>query len=105
MNDARDRDAATAGEPPGVTFHGVSFRPHDHSIREFTHAELDRELKDREVFSWIDLQADTVAPLNEVLAHFGIDLTLGVHFDAPEVLPRIHEHPNCLAFNLYEIED
>src|SRR5690349_5767846 len=90
---------------PERVFHGVSFCPVEHTIREFTAEQVDRELRDNTVFSWIDLQADTVAPLNEVLAHVGIDLTLGVHFDAPEVLPRIHEHPKCLAFNLYEIED
>jgi len=88
-----------------MVFHGISFCPGDHTNREFAFEDLDRELCDRSVFSWIDIQAESVATFNEVLEHAGLDLTLGVHFDAPEVLPRIHEHPACLAFNLYEIED
>src|SRR5262245_36521436 len=96
-------DVGRAG--PGITFHGISFCPADHTIREFQLDQLDDELYDRSVFSWIDIQADSVAPFNEVLEHAGLDLTLGQHFDAPEVLPRIVERNNCLAFNLYEIED
>jgi len=40
-----------------------------------------------------------------VLRRLDIDLVLVSHFDTPEVLPRIVERPDCLAFYLYEIEE
>ncbi len=41
--------------------------------------------------------------MNEVLRRMELDLTLVSHFDQPEVLPRIVERPDCLAFYLYPI--
>jgi magnesium/cobalt transport protein CorA len=86
---------------PGLVFHGVSFKPADRSVRVFDLAGLDGELEDPSVFSWVDIQAPDIAPMNEVLRRMGIDLTLVSHFDMPEVLPRIVERPDCLAFYLY----
>ncbi|HJS57622.1 MAG TPA: magnesium transporter CorA family protein [Vicinamibacteria bacterium] len=86
-------------------FHGVSFNPQDRTSRIFGRDELDRELRDPNVFSWIDIQAPDISALNEVLKRLEIDLVLVSHFDAPEVLPRIVERRDCLAFYLYEVED
>ena len=55
------------------------------------------------MFSWIDIQAPDITPLNEVLRRMDIDLVLTSHFDRPEVLPRIVERSDCLAFYLYPI--
>ncbi len=89
---------------PGV-FYGVSFNPSDRTSRTFGREDLDRELQDPNVFSWIDIQAPQIDTLNEVLKRLEIDLVLVSHFDAPEVLPRIVERPDCLAFYLYEVEE
>ena len=86
-------------------FHGVSFDPATQAVRRFSLAELDRELADPAVFSWIDIQADRIDPLNDVLRRMGIDLVLVGHFGEPEVLPRIVERPDCLAFYLYSIHE
>jgi magnesium transporter len=88
---------------PGLVFHGVSFAPADRSVRVFDLAGLDRELEDPGVFSWVDIEAPDIAPMNEVLRRMDIDLLLVSHFDSPEVLPRIVERPDCLAFYLYPI--
>jgi magnesium transporter len=96
----------TLEEPgPAAAFHGVSFDPRSRAVRTFSREEADRELKDPGVFSWIDVQAPAIAPLNDVLSALGIDLVLVSHFDAPEILPRIVERPDCLAFYLYEVAD
>jgi Mg2+ and Co2+ transporters len=84
-------------------FHGISFNPKDRMARTFTREELDRELKDLDVFSWIDIEAPDIEALNEVLRLIDIDLMLMSHFEEPEVLPRVVERPDCLAFYLYEI--
>jgi magnesium transporter len=55
------------------------------------------------VFSWVDIQAPDIAPMNEVLRRMDIDLVLVSHFDRPEVLPRIVERSDCLAFYLYPV--
>jgi magnesium transporter len=94
--------AATSGTS---VFHGVSFNPAQHTTHVFGREHLDRELRDPAVFSWIDIQAPDIAELNEVLRRWNIDLVLASHFDAPEVLPRIVERPDCLAFYLYEVEN
>ncbi len=88
-----------------AVFHGVSFNPTDRSTRSFDRAGLDHELADPQVFSWIDIQASDIQSLNDVLKRLEIDLVLVSHFDKPEVLPRIVERPDCLAFYLYEIEE
>jgi magnesium transporter len=88
-----------------VVFHGVSFNPTERSTRVFGRADLDRELADPAVFSWIDVQGPSISVLNEVLRRWNIDLRLVSHFDEPEVLPRIVERPDCLAFYLYEVAD
>jgi magnesium transporter len=86
-------------------FHGVSFDPKKQTTRRFSRDDLDRELNDPEVFSWIDVQAPDIAALNDVLRRWDIDLVLTSHFEEPEILPRIVERPDCLAFYLYEVED
>ncbi|HEY7514411.1 MAG TPA: CorA family divalent cation transporter [Vicinamibacteria bacterium] len=86
-------------------FHGVSFDRENHVVRPFGQDDLDRERLDPRVFSWVDLQAADINALNEVLRRWNIDLVLTSHFDAPEILPRIVEQRDCLAFYLYEIED
>jgi magnesium transporter len=102
MSDA----AADLPAPDSATlFHGVSFNPADNSVRPFGQDELERELGDPAVFSWIDLQAPEISALNEVLRRWDIDLVLSSHFNTPEVLPRIVERSECLAFYLYEIEN
>jgi magnesium transporter len=84
-------------------FHGVSFNPIERTTRTFARHELDRELADPAVFSWVDIEGPDIAPMNEVMRQMEIDLVLVGHFDEPEVLPRIVERPDCLAFYLYPI--
>ncbi|HET7706497.1 MAG TPA: CorA family divalent cation transporter, partial [Thermoanaerobaculia bacterium] len=87
-------------------FHGVAFNPATVEVREFTFEDLDRELNDeRVVFSWIDIQSSDISRLNDVLRRWEIDLILVNRFNEPEVLPRIVERPDCLAFYLYEVVD
>lgn len=83
--------------------YGVSFNPTDRSHRVFGLDDLVDELGDPSVFSWIDVEAPDIRALNAVLGFVDIDLVLVSHFDRPEILPRIVEHPDCLAFYLYEI--
>ncbi len=90
-------------ETPGLIFHGISFDPSSHAVRSFDLSGFDAELQDPAVFSWIDIEAPDITPLNEVLRRIDIDLVLASHFDRPEVLPRIVERSNCLAFYLYPI--
>jgi magnesium transporter len=97
------RDRSPLAGMPGLVFHGVSFDPRDRSTRRFELAGLDAELENEHVFSWVDIQAPEISPLNEVLRRMELDLTLISHFDQPEVLPRIVERPDCLAFYLYPI--
>jgi magnesium/cobalt transport protein CorA len=94
-----------SGAGPDTIFHGVCFDPRDRTSRLFGRDELDAVLADDPVFCWIDLQGPDIAPLNELLRVREIDLKLVSHFDAPEILPRIVERHDCLAFYLYEIED
>lgn len=91
--------------PRETLFHGVSFDTRDHTTRGFDRGALDAELANPDVFSWIDIQGPDIKALNEVLGHLDIDLVLSSHFDTPEVLPRIVERNDCLAFYLYEIEE
>ena len=86
-------------------FHGVVFDPRDRTSRLFERGELESVLADDPVFCWIDVQGPNIEALNELLRVRQIDLKLVSHFDAPEILPRIVERPDCLAFYLYEIED
>ena len=88
---------------PGLVFHGVSFDPVKHTVRTFDLTGFEAELQDPDVFSWVDIQAPDIAPMNEVLRRMDIDLVLVSHFDRPEVLPRIAERSDCLAFYLYPI--
>src|SRR5687767_9046946 len=99
---------ARVGEPPPFgpgRFFGVSFQTETKNVRHFLRQDLDRELADPEVFSWIDIEASDIEILNEVLRKLDIDLVLVSHFREPEVLPRIVERRDCLAFYLYEIAD
>ena len=102
MTSVKDSLAPLAGTP-GLVFHGISFDPSNHTVRTFDLAGFDAELQDPVVFSWIDIQAPDISPMNEVLRHMDIDLVLVSHFDRPEVLPRIVERSDCLAFYLYPI--
>lgn len=83
--------------------YGVSFNAHDRTHRHFGQADFRHELNDPDVFSWIDVEAPDIGALNAVLRCVDIDLVLVSHFDRPEILPRIVEHTDCLAFYLYEI--
>ena len=94
---------ATAA-PPSTIFHGVCFDPRERTSRLFERAELEAVLADEGVFCWLDLEGPDIEALNELLRLRRIDLTLVSHFDAPEILPRIVERPDCLAFYLYEVE-
>jgi magnesium transporter len=91
--------------PPATLFHGVCFDPQAKASRLFDRAQLESVMADERVFCWIDLQGPDIGALNELLRLREIDLTLVSHFDAPEILPRIVERPDCLAFYLYEIEN
>lgn len=88
---------------PSVTIHGLSFNPVERTTRVFDADGFDRELQDDSVFSWIDIEAPDIKALNNVLKCVDIDLVLVGNFDRPEVLPRIVEHKDCLAFYLYHI--
>jgi magnesium transporter len=88
-----------------VKLHGFSFNPADRTTRRFGREDLGRELADASVFSWIDVEAADIRELNELLKRWDIDLVLTSHFDEPEILPRLVERPDCLAFHLYEIVD
>jgi len=83
----------------------VSFERESKTTRAFDLADLDRELSNQGVFSWIDIQDSHIATLNDVLRRLGLDLVLTSHFDEPEILPRIVERQDCLAFYLYEVAD
>ena len=91
------------GTTPDLVFHGISFDPSNHTVRSFDLDGFDAELRDPVVFSWIDIEAPDITPMNEVLRRMDIDLVLVSHFDRPEVLPRIVERSDCLAFYLYPI--
>ncbi|HEY0787838.1 MAG TPA: magnesium transporter CorA family protein [Thermoanaerobaculia bacterium] len=91
--------------PAPGRFHGVSFNPESQDVRPFGRAQLAAELADPDVFSWIDVEAPSIEVLNDILRQLEIDLVLVSHFDEPEVLPRLVERPDCLAFYLYEIFD
>ena len=97
------RDRSPLAATPGLVFHGVSFDSRDRSVRRFDLAGLDAELENEHVFSWVDIQAPDISPMNEVLRRMELDLALVSHFDQPEVLPRIVERPDCLAFYLCPI--
>lgn len=95
--------ATPASEPK--RFHGVSFDPSNRVSRVFGTDGLDAELASHDTFCWIDVQSPDIGELNHVLHRLEIDLRLVSHFDTPEILPRIVERPDCLAFYLYEIAD
>jgi magnesium transporter len=82
---------------------GMSFDAETKKQRAFSFGDIERELADPRVFSWIDVQAADISALNDVLGILAIDLVLVSHFDRPEILPRIIERGDCLAFYLYEI--
>jgi magnesium transporter len=86
-------------------FHGVSFNTVKKTAHQFNWNSVEQELHDPDVFCWIDIQGPRIDALNEVLRLLDIDLTLVSHFDEPEVLPRIVERDDCLAFYLYEIHN
>ena len=94
-----------AANAADATVHGFSFNPVDRTCRRFGAADLDRELADDAVFSWIDVEASDIRVLNELLRRWDVDLVLTSHFDEPEVLPRLVERSECLAFHLYEVVD
>ncbi|OGT96851.1 MAG: hypothetical protein A3I79_08655 [Gemmatimonadetes bacterium RIFCSPLOWO2_02_FULL_71_11] len=95
----------TAAGPSGTAAFSVSFNRETKATAPFDLANLEQELKDPRVFSWIDVQGPDIGALNDVLRRLGIDLVLVSQFDEEEILPRIVERPDCLAFYLYEVED
>jgi magnesium transporter len=96
-----------AGFTPGgaTSVFALNFHRQDKVTHPFELAQLERELADPDVFSWVDIQGPDIGPLNDVLRRLGMDLVLTSHFDRPEILPRIVERPDCLAYYLYEVED
>jgi magnesium transporter len=86
-------------------FYGVSFSRSNKSVRRFSRDDLDRELLDEDVFSWIDVQGGDISVLNDLLVKLELNLRLVSHFDDPEILPRIVERTEALSFYLYEVED
>jgi magnesium transporter len=89
----------------GTLFHGVCFDPQSRTSRVFEREQIDAVMADERVFCWIDLQGPDIGALNDLLRLREIDLTLVSHFDAPEILPRIVERTDSLAFYLYEVEE
>ncbi|HSN68222.1 MAG TPA: CorA family divalent cation transporter [Thermoanaerobaculia bacterium] len=100
MNEPQRR--APPGEP---RFHGISFDPGAQSVHLFGREDFAGEIADPSVFSWVDLEDASIDALNGLLGELGIDLVLVSHFDEPEVLPRLVERSDCLAFYLYEVSD
>jgi magnesium transporter len=98
-------DMHQANDPESFEFFGISFDPEARTSRRFQYEDLVREAQDPSVFCWIDVQADEISVLNELLRLWDIDLALIGHFDEPEVLPRIVERTDCVAFNLYQVID
>lgn len=90
---------------PEERFLGLSFESATRTVRAFDRDGLAAELANPAVFSWLDLQATEIDPLNTLLVEAGYDLELTSHFERPAVLPRIVERPDCLAFYLYEVEE
>ena len=90
---------------PAPKLHGVSFNPLARTSRTFESSRVEQELNDPNVFCWLDIEDARIDPLNEVLRLLAIDLTLVSHFEEPEILPRIVERHDCLAFYLYEIDN
>lgn len=83
----------------------VNFERDTKKVYAFNIDDLKGEIEKVEAFSWIDIQGPGIGALNKILQLIDIDLTLISHFDKPEVLPRIVERHDCLAFYLYEVED
>lgn len=96
-----DPPQSAPGAGPTI-FHGVRFDPVTRECRRFDPAG---SAPQDGGFCWIDIQGSDIALLNDVLRRRGVELVLAGHFDKPEVLPRIVENRDCLAFYLYEIED
>ncbi len=91
--------------PRGETvIFAVNFDRETKGMRPFDLEHLEAEIDDANVFSWIDIQGPDVSFLNDTLRRLGIDLVLVGHFGVPEVLPRIVEREDCLAFYAYEVE-
>lgn len=87
-----------------TTVFSVSFNRKAKTTRQFALPDLELELANPDVFSWVDVQGPDISALNDLLRRLGLDLVLVSHFDEPEILPRIVERADCLAFYLYEIE-
>ena len=95
----------TAFGPSGTAVFTVSFNRETKATAPFELASLEQELQDPSVFSWIDIQGPDIGALNDLLRRLDIDLVLVSQFDEEEILPRIVERSDCLAFYLYEVED
>ena len=65
-----------ASKASDASFYGISFNPGDRSYRRFGPDDLERELRDPAVFSWIDLHAPGIRVLNDLLHRWDIDLVL-----------------------------
>lgn len=84
---------------------GLNFNRASKAVAELNVHDIRAEIENPEAFSWIDVQGPDINALNDILHLVGIDLVLVSHFDKPEILPRIVERSDCLAFYLYEVED
>lgn len=98
--------AATAsGTMADAIFHGYSFNPATRASRTFEASALAQELADPDVFSWVDLEANDNRALEALLRGLDIGNGFTEHVSEEEVLARIAERPDCLAFYLYEVAD
>jgi len=102
MQPADARPDPSPGEAADTLYHGVRFDPVTRESSRFDPAEGGPEAGG---FAWIDVESDDIGVLNRLLRRFDVNLSLAGHFDTPEVLPRIVEAQDCLAYYLYEIDD
>ncbi len=69
-----------------TTVHAVSFNRATKTTHAFALADLERELQNAEVYSWIDIRGPDISVLNDTLRRLRLDLVLVSQFDEPEKL-------------------
>src|SRR5262245_11044658 len=83
------------------SYFGFSFHTKQRTVLPFERRELASQLEDKDTFPWIDIQDADIGTLNGVLSDLGVQLVLTDTFHRPEILPRIVERLDCVAFYLY----
>ena len=91
--------------PEADRTHAILFHRQDKTARRIGADDLERELAHPDHMLWLDIESPDTRFANHVLAHLGVSQRLSDHYDRPEVLPRIVEHPDSLSFHLHEIEN